>query len=101
MATGLLALVLLEQTLDAGSTGSLVLQGAVMLTAAAGATKLWLHNCFESQLLVVVAVVATVVGSALSLTLGMPGGPVTPVTLPHVVALALSVTIGLLLLADA
>lgn len=99
-ATWLLALVLLERTLRAGSTGAVVLDGALTIAAAAGATKLWLHNCFESHLLVVVTVVATVAASLLSLTLGMPGGPVASLSPTHVLALALSGAVGGLLFAD-
>jgi len=101
VATGLLALVLLERTLGAETTVTRTLLGVVVLTAAAGAAKLWLHNCFESHLLVVVAALASLVGSVLSLTLGMPGGPVSPVTASHALIVGLSATIGVLLHADA
>lgn len=97
----LLALVLLGQALRADSTGVTVLGCAVAAAAALGATKMWFHNCFESHLVVGFAVGATVVGSVLNLTLGMPGGPVTPLAPSHVVVFALSVVIGTLLAADA
>lgn len=79
----------------------MVLQLVVLILAALGATRMWLHNCFESHLVVVGVVVATVGGSVLSVTLGMPGGPVTPLTPWHVLALTLSVAIAALLVADA
>lgn len=101
IATWLLALVLLRRVLDAGSTGAAVLQGAVLAAAALGATKMWLHNCFESHLVVAMAVCATGIGSLLSLTLGMPGGPVTPLAPSPLLVFALSVTVGALLVADA
>ncbi|EAP98170.1 hypothetical protein JNB_14438 [Janibacter sp. HTCC2649] len=101
VATWLLALVLLGQALRAESTGAIVLEGSVAAAAALGATKMWIHNCFESHLVVVLAVGATLIGSVLSLTLGMPGGPVTPLTPFHVVVLALGIAIGTLLFADA
>ena len=101
VAAWLLALVLVGQALRADSTGATVLVGAVGAAAALGATKLWIHNCFESHLVVVLAVGATVVGSILELTLGMPGGPVRPLTPAHVVVLALSIAIAAMLFADA
>ncbi len=101
VAAWTLALVLLGQAVQADSTGATVLAGAVAAAAALGATKMWIHNCFESHLVVVLAVGATVIGSVLGLTLGMPGAPVTPLTPTHVVVFALAFAIGTLLFADA
>ncbi|MFC7485751.1 hypothetical protein ACOCJ7_04425 [Knoellia sp. CPCC 206453] len=101
VATWLLALVLLDQAVQADSTGATVLAGAVGVAAALGATKMWIHNCFESHLVVVLAVGAAVIGSVLSLTLGMPGAPVTPLTPTHVVVFALSIALGTMLFVDA
>ncbi|MEO7270011.1 MAG: hypothetical protein ABIW49_12475 [Knoellia sp.] len=101
VATWLLALALFGQALGAESTGATVLEGAIAAAAALGATKMWIHNCFESHLVVVLAVSATVIGALLDLTVGMPGGPVTPLMPAHVVVLALAMAIGTLLFADA
>jgi hypothetical protein len=101
VVTWLLALVLLREAVRADSTGATVLAGAVASAAALGAAKMWVHNCFESHLVVVVAVGAALIGSLLSLTLGMPGAPVMPLTPTHVVVFALSIALGTLLFADA
>lgn len=101
VATWLLAAALLERTLHAGSAGAVVLQVVVLVAATLGAAKMWVHNCFEAQLVVLTVVVATVVGTLLSLTLGMPGGPVAQPAAIHVVVLTLSGAIVTLLVVDA
>lgn len=96
-----LALVLLERAVNAASTSASVLEGVVAFLAVLGGVKMWLHNCFESHLVVVLTVVATSVGSLLSLTLGVPGSGRTQLSPTHVVTLLLSVTIAILLVLDA
>lgn len=100
-ATLMLAVVLVERSVHAASTGAMVLEGVVALLAALGGAKMWLHNCFESHLVVVLAVAATAIGTVLSLTLGMPGNGRTDLSATHVVTLVLSAAIGVLLVSDA
>ncbi|KGN42283.1 hypothetical protein [Knoellia aerolata] len=101
VAALLLAAVLVERSVHAASTSALVLQGVVALLAVLGGVKMWLHNCFESHLVVVLAVAATAIGTVLSLTLGMPGSARTDLSAAHVVTFVLSAAIGVLLVADA
>ena len=101
VAAMVLALVLVERAVNAVATSTVVLLGVVALLAMLGGVKMWLHNCFESHLVVVLVVVATSIGTLLSLTLGMPGNDPTEPSATHVVTLLLSVTIGLLLVLDA
>jgi hypothetical protein len=101
IATGVLALALLERALQSDSTGATVLQLVALVAAALGAVKMWVDNCLESHLVVITVVIATVVGTVLSLTLGMPGAPVELLAPVHVGLLVLSASILLLLVADA
>lgn len=101
VAAVVLALVLVRQAVDAASAGVMVLAGAVALLAAVGAVAMWLHNCFESHLVLVLAVAATTIGTVLSLTVGAPGGVATKPSATHVLALLLSAAIGVLLVVDA
>ncbi|MFC7490744.1 MULTISPECIES: hypothetical protein [unclassified Knoellia] len=101
VAAIVLALVLVERAANAASTSAMVLEGVVALLAMLGGVKMWVHNCFESHLVVVLAVAATSIGTLLSLTLGMPGNGPTELSATHVVTLLLSVTVGLLLVLDA
>lgn len=101
VAALVLAVVLVERAVHAASTSAMVLEGVVALLAVLGGVKMWLHNCFESHLVVVLAVTATAVGTLLSLTLGMPGSGRTELSPTHVVTLLLAAAIGSLLVADA
>lgn len=96
-----LAVVLAQQAIVATSTSARVLEAVVALLVAVGGVKMWLHNCFESHLVVILAVVATAIGTVLSLTLGMPGSSPTALSAAHVLTLLLSAAIGSLLLVDA
>jgi small basic protein len=86
---------------DAASTSVMTLAGVVALLAAAGGLKMWLHNCFESHLMVVLAVVAATIGTVLSLLVGVPGGAPTKLSGTHVLTFFLSAATGVLLVIDA
>lgn len=101
VAAVVLALVLLERTLHAGSTSVLVLEAVVALLAVLGGVATWLRNCFEAHLVLVLAVAAAVIGTVLSLILGMPGGGPTEPSATHVLTLLLSCAIAVLLVLDA
>lgn len=101
VATAVLALVLLERALQSDSTGVRVLQLVGLGAGALGAAKMWVHNCLESHLVVITVAIATVVGTVLTLIVGMPGAPVALLAPVHVVLLLLSASILLLLVADA
>ena len=101
IATLVLALGLLERAFHVDSLGILVLQVVGIVVAVLGAVKMWVHNCLESHLVAITIAIGTLAGTVLSLTLGMPGAPVAPVTPVHILLLVLSAAILLLLVADA
>lgn len=70
---------------------------AAVLTAA----KLWRDNCFESRLVATVLAAATVVGQALAVTVGPPGGsPAGGWTTTRALLLVLAVAVPALLAMD-
>lgn len=99
--TGMLMLLLAEHALRIGSSALGVLEGVVAVVGMLAAVKLWMHNCFESRLVVTLALVSVVAGTLLATTLGLPGAPVAPWDLSHVLLLALGATVMVLLVADA
>ncbi|KRE42971.1 hypothetical protein [Knoellia sp. Soil729] len=101
ITTLVLAVVLLERALHSDSTGLMVLDLVGLGAAVLGAVKMWVHNCLESHLVVITVAMATVVGTVLTLTVGMPGAPVASVAPVHVVLLALAASILVLLVVDA
>jgi uncharacterized membrane protein YqgA involved in biofilm formation len=101
IATGVLALLLLERALHSESAGLRVLQLVALVLAVLGAVKMWVHNCLESHLVVVTVAIGTIIGTILSLTMGMPGAPVAPLSPVRAGLLGLSVAILVLLLVDA
>ena len=101
VAAVVLALVLGWEAVDATSAGVVVLAGVVALLAAVGGVAMWLHNCFEAHLMLVLAVAATTIGTVLSLAVGAPGGVATKPSATHVLTLLLSAAIGVLLTLDA
>ena len=96
----LLALVMLERAAHAASTSVTVLEAVVSLLAVLGGVKMWLHNCFESHLVVVLAATAAAIGTLLSITLGVPGSTRDAISPTHVVTLVLAAAIGVLLVLD-
>lgn len=101
VGAGLLALVLLGRALQATSTTVTVLEAVLSLLTVLGGVKMWLHNCFESHLVTVLAAGATAIGTLLTITVGMPGSTRAPVAPTHVVTLALTAAIGVLFVLDA
>ncbi len=75
LSTFLLSLVLLVRLSDHAVTSSVVLISALALAGMVAAAKVWFHNCFESQLLLSLVTVAALLGTLLSVTLGLPGAP--------------------------
>ncbi|WP_309124544.1 hypothetical protein [Arthrobacter sp.] len=64
-----------------------------------GSAKLWRDNCFESRFGLAMIAGSTVVGHALSLTLGLPGSALNPWSGVSAILSAISLAVALLVLA--
>lgn len=95
------AVLLVEQTSRADAGSTLVVIVAILVLLVAGALKLWFHNCFESRVAVALGLTAALVGTLLSLTIGLPTADRQEVTAWSVGLVVLPVVALALLLVDA
>lgn len=86
-----------------GAGDSYVRVIVVLLTVLSllAAAKLWRDNCFESRLVAVLVALASLTGSALGSTVGLPGSHGGQVSVAGVVGLVLGSIVPVLLLLDA
>ena len=101
LVTWAVSLLLLERLTHSPGTSSVILVTAVAVAGLIAATKLWFHNCFESQLLVSLVTGATLVGTLLSLTVGLPGAGRSAITTIPMALIILTVVSLVLQNADA
>lgn len=87
------ALVLAERASGCQGTTEIVLLGTMLLSTLGGAWALWLRDAFEPRVVVGLTALATVVGGALSLSVGMPGGDGGVVNVPHVLLVVLPLVV--------
>lgn len=67
------SLLLLTRAAELRVTSSVLLVTAVAVGGVLAATKMWAHNCFESHVAVSLVAGTVLLGTLLSLTLGLPG----------------------------
>ena len=73
LSTTVISLLLLQRLTHPLASSSVVLVVAIAVAGIGAAVKMTLHNCFESHLMVSLVAGATLVGTLLSVTLGLPG----------------------------
>ncbi|GGD22351.1 hypothetical protein [Nocardioides daphniae] len=96
VTTALISLLLCERLTHDLSTSSIVLLATVAALGLGAAVKMALHNCFESHLLVSLVTGATLVGTLLSVTVGLPGASRSSLTPVHAGLIGLPIlTLGL------
>lgn len=96
VTTALISLLLCERLTHSLSTSSVVLLVTVAAVGLGAAVKMALHNCFESHLVVSLVTGATLVGTLLSVTVGLPGASRASLTPVHAALISLPVfTLGL------
>lgn len=101
LSTTVIALLLLQRLTTPLATSSVVLLCAVAAAGLGAAVKMSVHNCFESHLMVSIVAGATLVGTLLSTTLGLPGAERSGLSVVHVGLMALPVVTLALQNADA
>ena len=98
--TALLSLLLFGRLAHETTTSAVVLVAALGVAGLAAAAKMWFHNCFESQLLASLVAGATLLGTLLSVTLGLPGADRSPVSVVHALLVLLPLAALVLLNTD-
>ena len=92
LTTALTSLLLLGTALELDVTSSIVLLTAVAVGGVLGAGKMWAHNCFESHAAISFVTTIVLLGTVLSLTLGLPGSDRSQFGLLPVALVALPLT---------
>jgi len=77
-----------------------ILSGVLAVVAVGAAVKMLAHNCFESHLAAWLVVAAGAASTLLLLTVGLPGGGTSDLTVIHAALLVLSAVIPVLLVLD-
>lgn len=92
LTTALTCLLLLRRAIELDVTSSVVLVTAVAVAGVLAAGKMWAHNCFESHVATSLINGTVLMGTLLSISLGLPGDQRSPFGLIQVLLLALPLT---------